>query len=92
MKEELELRIKMDVNYIKVALQILALSNDRIEVIVNNLPEDGELAIDLNGFSNSKSTQMIASEEMLQVKLLLSSLVAAQVAMNLEKKTDTVKP
>ena len=91
MKEELELRIKMDVNYIKVALQILALSNDRIEVIVNNLPEDGELAIDLNGFSNSKSTQMIASEEMLQVKLLLSSLVAAQVAMNLEKKTDTVK-
>ena len=87
MKEELELRIKMDVNYIKVALQILALSNDRIEVIVNNLPEDGELAIDLNGFSNSKSTQMIASEEMLQVKLLLSSLVAAQVAMNLDRKS-----
>jgi hypothetical protein len=92
MKEELELRIKMDVNYIKVALQILALGDDKIEVIVNNLPEDGELAINLNGFSNPKSAQMISSEEMLQVKLLLSSLVAAQVAMNLEKKTDTVKP
>ena len=92
MKEELELRIKMDVNYIKVALQILALGDDKIEVIVNNLPKDGELVIDVNGFSNPKSAQMISSEEMLQVKLLLSSLVAAQVAMNLEKKTDTVKP
>ena len=92
MKEELELRIKMDVNYIKVALQILALGNDKIEVVINNLPKNGELAINLNGFSNPKSAQMISSEEMLQVKLLLSSLVASQVAMNLEKKTDIVKP
>jgi hypothetical protein len=43
MKEEIELRIKMDVNYIKVALQILALGDDKIEVIVNNLPEDGKI-------------------------------------------------
>lgn len=61
MKEELELRIKMDVNYIKVALQILALGNDKIEVIMNNLPEEGALAINLDGFSNPKSAQMISS-------------------------------
>lgn len=40
MNQELELRIKMDVNYMKVALQILALGNDKIEVIVNNLSEN----------------------------------------------------
>lgn len=34
----------------------------------------------------------ISPEEMLQVKVLLTSIVAAQVAMNLEKKTDAVKP
>ena len=90
MNQELELRIKMDVNYMKVALQILALGNDKIEVIVNNLSENEEMVIDLD--SLAEPIGPISPEEMLQVKVLLTSIVAAQVAMNLEKKTDAVKP
>lgn len=90
MNQELELRIKMDVNYMKIALQILALGNDKIEVIVNNLSENEEMVIDLD--SLAEPIGPISPEEMLQVKVLLTSIVAAQVAMNLEKKTDAVKP
>jgi hypothetical protein len=92
--KEIELKIKLDVNYVKVLLQILALGDDKVEFIMDNLPEDGELPIDLNILSNqaSGSIKAISPDEMLQIKFLLTSLIAAQVVTNLEKKEDTVKP
>lgn len=53
--KEIELKIKLDVNYVKVLLQILALGDDKVEFIMDNLPEDGELPIDLNILSNQAS-------------------------------------